>query len=130
MRPIKDRDGSSLLGEKGVNMIEVMVAIAMLSIGILATGALQMRAVESNSLANRHSTASRIASWAMEELIHEDNLNDFEFNDGEVYDSPYTVSYVAEPGPTGDSRWLTVNIDWVSTNGDERQTLRYLKYDP
>ena len=131
MKPITVKEqGASFLGEKGINMIEVMIALAILCVGILGVGAMQITAVESNISANKHSSAARIGSWAIEELINAKTLSGYgEFNNGKLIDEAYDVAWSTENGPKSDTTWITVDVTWKSRKGQQTQTLRYLRYN-
>jgi len=55
--------------QKGFTLIEVMIAILLLTIGILATGTMQLSALEGNSHANRITLASTRAGERIETLL-------------------------------------------------------------
>jgi prepilin-type N-terminal cleavage/methylation domain-containing protein len=56
-------------GEKGYTIIEVMIAIAIFSIGILAAWALQNSATRGNTVARNLTIAAACASDRLEQLI-------------------------------------------------------------
>jgi len=53
--------------ERGFTLIEIMIAIAVFSIGVLAVASMQTRAVQGNTHANRVTTA---ATWAQDKVEH------------------------------------------------------------
>lgn len=56
-------------GQKGFTIIEVLIAVTVLIVGILATGVMQLTAIGGNSLANRTTQATVLASGTIEELM-------------------------------------------------------------
>ena len=67
--------------EKGFTLIEVMIAMAVFAIGILAVGSMQLTAAQGNTASGKMTTAATIAQNQMEQLIslaYDDpsNLND------------------------------------------------------
>ncbi len=59
-----------LFNEKGMTLIEVVIAIALLVTGMLAVAQMQIAAIQGNSAANRMSQAITVASDRMEKLIN------------------------------------------------------------
>jgi len=70
--------------EKGFSLIEILIAITVFAIGILAVGNMQITAIKGNSFANDLTKATTLAQDRMEKLIglsYTDTLN-FD-NDGD-----------------------------------------------
>jgi len=55
--------------EKGFTLIEVIIAIAILSVGLLALASMQVAAIKGNAHANRLTEATTLAQDKVEELI-------------------------------------------------------------
>jgi len=55
--------------QNGFTLIEVLIAIVLLSVGILAAASMQISALGGNHLATRTTTASSLAAAAIEELM-------------------------------------------------------------
>ena len=55
--------------EKGFSLIEIMIAITVFAIGILAVGKMQITAIKGNSFANDLTRAATLAQDRMEKLI-------------------------------------------------------------
>jgi len=58
--------------EKGFTLIEVMIAMAVFAIGILAVGSMQLTAAHGNTESGKMTTAATIAQNQMEQLISTD----------------------------------------------------------
>lgn len=71
-----------LLKKKGFSMVEVLIAIAIFSIGILAVNSLQLSSIGSGSNARRITDATYFAAEQMERLISlpydHDDLSDID----------------------------------------------------
>ncbi len=71
------------LSQAGFSLIEAMVAMAIFTIGILGCYRMQLQSVHSNAVAERVSTASHWAAYAIEELLDKDyDHADFDDDDG------------------------------------------------
>jgi len=69
--------------EQGFTLIEILIAITVFAIGILAVGKMQITAIQGNSRANCLTTAATIAQSKIEELISL-NYNDPLLADGDL----------------------------------------------
>jgi len=69
--------------EQGFTLIEILIAITVFAIGILAVGKMQITAIQGNSKANHLTEAATIAQSKMEELISLD-YNDPLLDDGDL----------------------------------------------
>ena len=69
--------------EQGFTLIEIMIAITVFAIGILAVGKMQIAAIQGNSRANHLTEAATIAQSKIEELISL-NYNDPLLADGDL----------------------------------------------
>ena len=56
------------MNTKGFTLLEVLIAMLVLSVGIAATGTLLVSIIRSNSLSNRMSQATQLAQVTLEEL--------------------------------------------------------------
>ena len=68
--------------EKGFSLIEILIAITVFAIGILAVGKMQITAIQGNSKANHLTEAVTLAQGKIEELISLD-YNDPLLADGD-----------------------------------------------
>jgi type IV pilus assembly protein PilV len=71
--------------EQGFTLIEILIAITVFAIGILAVGKMQIAAIQGNSRANHLTEAVTLAQSKMEELIslnYNDPLLDDDDGDG------------------------------------------------
>ena len=76
--------------EQGFTLIEILIAITIFAIGILAVGKMQITAIQGNSRANYLTEAATIAQSKMEELIsldYNDSLLDDDDSDGTNQDA-------------------------------------------
>jgi prepilin-type N-terminal cleavage/methylation domain-containing protein len=68
MRP-KRQDIDPTLGQHGFTLLEIMIALAIFAIGILAVSAMQISSINQNAGARMQTEATNVASDAMERLL-------------------------------------------------------------
>lgn len=71
---------SALLDNNGFTLIEAMIAILIFVVGILGAYKLQIMATGGNTLANRVSTSTQWAAYAVEEILGK-NFDHYDLND-------------------------------------------------
>ena len=70
--PASSVAGLSASFEAGFTLIEVLVAIVILTVGLLAVGTMQISAIRGNFMSGNTSTALSLASEKMEDLLNKD----------------------------------------------------------
>ncbi|MCK4621693.1 MAG: type IV pilus modification protein PilV [Desulfuromonadales bacterium] len=134
--------------ESGFTLIEVLVAMTILSIGLLGIAGMQVTAIRTNSSANTLTANSAIASGILEEILiwptstpvidanwdFDPNpsvtQNTIVIDGGGSYTATYTVTvnYDAGPGSITNLTRIEVNVDQVGGN-QRRITLVGFKRD-
>lgn len=66
---------SKPLGEQGFSLIELLIAITILSIGLFAVATMQTVAISNTAVSNRMMTATDLANQAMEDILCWDPSN-------------------------------------------------------
>jgi type IV pilus modification protein PilV len=64
--------GLPAIGVAGFTLVEVLVAIVILTVGLLAVGTMQISAIRGNFMSGNTSTALSLASEKMEDLLNKD----------------------------------------------------------
>ena len=64
--------GLPAIGVAGFTLIEVLVAIVILTVGLLAVGTMQISAIRGNFMSGNTSIALSLASERMEDLLNKD----------------------------------------------------------
>jgi type IV pilus assembly protein PilV len=106
----------------GFTLLEVIVAISILMVGLLAVGTMQVSAIYGNSFAGRMTSATSIAEDKMEQLLslqytytgtHPDLLAGT-YPDPPVTDaSGYTLTWtVVNDNPIANTKQITVTVTW------------------
>ncbi|MFZ7126571.1 MAG: prepilin-type N-terminal cleavage/methylation domain-containing protein [Desulfobacterales bacterium] len=120
-------------GESGLTLIEVLLALAIFSIGVLAVAQLQISTVRNTTRANVITMANMLAQSRMDELknfsslIELDALDGVEENDIDEFGNSggvftRTTSVDTPPNPIGTlAREITVRVTWDSAWRGHRQ---------
>lgn len=107
--------------EKGFSLVELLVAITILAIGLLAVAGMQTTAINSNAWANRLSTATSLAQEVMEDILAKDAGDAiFSASSGATaYDlDPNTAGInpisISGAGTFSATRAITININGIA----------------
>jgi len=112
-------------GHAGFTLLEVLIAIVILTVGILGAASMQLSAIKANGVANRMSEASIVASERAEMLINM-NFGSTSLADGTATEDGYTVSWDVDT--TGaDTRDITVTVSWQADGENHSFDYRFLK---
>jgi type IV pilus assembly protein PilV len=100
----------------GLTLIEVMIAIAIIAIGIFGVMSLVITVMKGNTLSKRVTTASTIAQERMEDIKREDYDMVFDAfgTDSTTYDIDYywEVDVFPDTPPATDTKTITVDVYW------------------
>lgn len=118
---------------KGFTLIEVLIVLAIFSIGILAVAAMQMTSTKGNASARRMTEATALAENQIENLMqlsydHAD-LNPAN-NPHESTQDPYTINWNAtevdlDADGTNDSKTVDVTVNW-NYGRDRSVSIQYI----
>jgi type IV pilus assembly protein PilV len=107
------------MGNEGFTLLEVIVAISILTVGLLAVGTMQVSAIYGNSIANKVTKATSIAEDKLEQLLtlqysltatHPDLS---EGNHGPIDQPGYSMSWrVDNNTPFPNTKAITVTVSW------------------
>ncbi len=103
--------------EQGFALIDVMISLAILSIGILGVAAMQTRSVTGNASAMGYTEGS---TWAMDKV---ERLMNLPYTHGDLNsgvhtpetspDGVYTIRWaVTEPGPIPRTKQVAITTEW------------------
>ena len=100
-------------GQQGFTLIEVLIALAIFSVGMLAVGAMQITSTNSNASARIHTEEYTWVVDQIERLTALDyDLGDLTAGDHSVVQGPYTVSWtVVDDTPVDGAKRITVTAD-------------------
>ena len=134
--------------EKGFSLVELLIAMSILALGMLATATLQYSAVRNNTSGNVCTQANMLAKDKMEELIgmleateteselatmvdgEDPSLIDANGNPGGIFKRRW---FLGDPWDSEQSRRLTVTVEWtrmgrtrtveISSNAKQKELL-------
>lgn len=111
--------------QEGLTFMEVIVAISILTVGLLAVASMQISAIQGNSLAGRLTTGTSLAQDKIEELLllpytftftHPDLIDNNTHGGPHVEPNPpsgYTIRWdVTDNIPFGNTKSITVTVTW------------------
>ncbi len=118
---------------KGFTLIEVLIVMAIFSIGILAVAAMQMTSTKGNASARRITEETALAENQIENLMqlsydHAD-LNPAN-NPHESIQGPYTINWNVneidlDVDGTNDSKTIDVTVNWIN-GGNRNVSIQYI----
>jgi type IV pilus assembly protein PilV len=95
---------------RGFSLIEVVIALSVFSIGILAVASLVISSIDENASARRVTEATALAEDRLERMMALPYEN---INDGESTEGAYTVSWdVAEDVMVEQTKSITITVTW------------------
>ena len=101
-------------GQQGFTLIEVMMAMVILGIGILAIVALQTTNVNYNTGSKKQTEGY---TWAMDQIEKLYVIDYATVNTGSANQGPYTVSWNVTDHTTGlrrNSKTVNVQVNWAA----------------
>lgn len=114
--------------EKGFTIIEILVAIAIFSIGMLAVASLQITSINANTSARKISDVTILAENQIESLMslaYNDSELDPTLNPHQILSAPYTTIWNIteidiDGDATNDSKFIDISVQY---NGPSPKTV-------
>ena len=111
-------------GEEGFTILEILFAVCVLTIGILAVASMQVASINGNGLAGDLSVATCVATDQMEKLIQE-SYEDIATTTSPVSLGIYSVNWtVAEDAVFDDTKTVTLVVSWTLRGVPKRVTIQ------
>lgn len=114
-------------GASGFTLVEVLVALLILTVGILGAASMQINSIRGNTSANRISEASLVASDRAEILLNM-GFDSTSLVSGSETVKGYGVTWKVVNGAGGaDTRDITVKVSWKDDGKTHTFNYRFLK---
>jgi type IV pilus assembly protein PilV len=119
-----------IFASQGLTLIEVLIALAVFSIGVLAIGSMQIKAINGNASARMQTEATAYAVDRVERLLalpyDDPNLDELN-NPHQAIDESYTIVWnVTDDVPINDTK--TIKISVIPANPNARTvSLSFIK---
>jgi type IV pilus assembly protein PilV len=118
------RSKPTVKSKEGFTLIEIMIALVVLSIGLIALAGLQMSAIRGNTLSKRMTTAVSIANARIEQIKNMPYANIQSESSTQVTESNMTFTRqvtVSNDIPVADTKTVNVTVTWK--NGAKSHTV-------
>lgn len=116
--------------EQGFTLLEVVIAMGLLTFGLLAVASLQIGAIQGNSFAARTTEGVTWAQDKMEDLLalSYDDLDDTGSPEQQgVHPGDYTVAWTVVNGPVANTKRITVTVTWQDKGQTKQAQLTCIK---
>jgi type IV pilus modification protein PilV len=115
----------------GFTLIEVMIALVILSFGLLGLYAMQISSVNGNAAARKRTEAVSWAANQMEILLKTPNAS---IANNQVTRGIYTVQWTAPQidinnDGANDARNIRIDVTWNDSRGPKNTTVSFIKLD-
>lgn len=115
------RQKRTVFTEKGFTLIEILIAISIFAIGVLAVASMQISAIRGNRLGNEVTQATFLAQDKLEELKNSSDIASVP--DSNDQQGIFTRSWQIAPA-TGDSHLVTMTVTWTVAGASHNMVLR------
>ena len=110
------------MGNRGFTLLEVLIAISILTVGLLAVGTMQISGIQGNSLGGKLTEGTAMAEDQLEKLIAAPYA-DVKNSTSPKQNGNYSIVWnVAEGNPLPKTKRVTVTVSW-NDKGITRQTV-------
>lgn len=139
MKIIKNKTCTEMIlqNQKGFTLIEVMIAIFILSVGLLAVASMQVSAIRGNHFSDNVTVALALAEEGMEDLLNKSYSHTW-LTDGDHDTEEASIDKAGEPGGPFSRTWeitdspslpqykeISMIVAWA--NSSHRVTLESIK---
>jgi type IV pilus modification protein PilV len=107
--------------ERGFTLLEILIAVSIFAIGVLAVASMQVSAIRGNRLGSEVTQATILAQDKLEEL--KNSVDIASVPDSSDQQGIFTRSWQITPA-TGDSRLATVTVTWTVGGASHNMVLR------
>ncbi len=118
---------SEAFDDRGFTFVEVLIVVAIFSIGILAVAGMQVTSINANAAARMSGEATALATNQLETLMaagyDDDGLNPA-LNPHQIVDGPYTIDWIVTESDidgdgTNESKTVMVTVRCANPNAKD-----------
>ena len=116
--------------QKGFSLVEVLIAITIFAIGVLALAQLQVTAIRGNAFSSTTTDGTTLAQDRIEQLMNlpYDDGALTAGNHGPVTQGVYNVSWNVSPdSPMTNTKTVNVSVTWTANGWNRSLSLRCIK---
>ena len=116
--------------EKGFSLIEILIAMTIFAIGVLALAEMQVTAIRGNAFSSSTTDGTTLAQDRIEQLMSlpYDDANLNAGNHGPVTQGVYNLSWdVANDSPVANTKTVNVSVTWTANGWNRSVALRCIK---
>jgi len=124
MRRKNDPENNNPNDNRGFSLIEVMISIAIFSIGFLAIGSMQITSINANAKSRLRTEATALAAAKVEEIMTWDYYEDMDSGGSETR-GPFTISWTFAENTEETLNTAMVTVSWVSKNKTKSVNLNF-----
>ena len=113
---------------KGFSLVEVLIALLILSISLLALAGLMMTTTRNSSFGGHMTEASTFAQDKLEQLRVSPWAGIASGNDTALGSTgiTYTRTWTVTPNGDGNQRWVTITLSWTDPTKNSNHSIRLL----
>jgi type IV pilus assembly protein PilV len=109
---------------KGFSIVEVLIALSVFMIGILAVGSMTINSINENASARKITEATNLAEQRLERIMA---LSYDSIIDDEIVDGAYTISWdVTEDAVVVGTKSVVVTVKWLDRGEAKQLLIRHL----
>ena len=110
---------------KGFSLVEVVIALFILAISLLALAGLMVSTTRNNSFGGHMTEAATIVQDKLEQLRGSPWASIIAGADTAVGATgiSYARSWTVAANPTGDQRWVTITVNWTDPTAKSNHTI-------
>jgi type IV pilus assembly protein PilV len=129
-KPFKAIEIIGNLDEKGLSILDVIIAASLLAVGILAVATMQITAIQGNTTSRKLTLATSWAQDRMEQLMALP-YSDTDLNVGSNSDTTppagYTISWTVSNGTVANTKTIRVTVQWQNQGQSRSLTITNVK---
>jgi len=116
--------------QRGFSLIEVLIAMTIFAIGVLALAEMQITAIRGNAFSSTTTDGTTLAQDRIEQLMNApyDDANLNSGNHGPQTQGIYNVSWnVIDDTPVANTKTVNVSVTWTASGWNRSVALRCIK---